>query len=307
MERESQFVGQSGAFLDAVERTSRAAPMQRPVLIIGERGTGKELIAERLHRLSNRWGEPMITMNCAALPETLIEAELFGHEAGAFTNAQRRRIGKLEHAQGGTLFLDEIEAMPLVAQVKLLRALQERYIERLGANERIDIDVRVVAATKQDLAELSEQGKFRQDLYFRLNVVELFMPPLRERREDIPLLFEHFLLRAASRYHREAPLVSAELLAKLRAHDWPGNVRELRNVADRHVLDVQGRSFLADSENAVATPLSEQVEAFERSVIVDQLRRNKGSVAMVSEALKIPKKTLYDKIRKYKLSVAWFR
>ena len=277
------------------------------VLILGETGTGKELVAQCLHRFSARRGGHFVALNCGAIPEQMIESELFGHEAGAFTGAVKKRIGKMEHAAGGTVFLDEIESMPAPMQVKLLRAIQERTIERLGSNEVLPLDVRFVAATKVDLNRESEEGGFRHDLYYRLNVVSIELPPLRERREDIPILFEHFVLDAASRYRRPAPIPSAGLMAGLIAHAWPGNIRELRNVADRFVLGVLAPPFASTDGDAPATGLAEQVDAFERTLIVEQLRRDQGSVAATAEALACPKKTLYDKIKKYAIQLDGFR
>jgi two-component system C4-dicarboxylate transport response regulator DctD len=279
------------------------------LLIVGETGTGKELVAQCLHQHSRLRDGRFVALNCGALPETMFESEIFGHEAGAFTGAQKRRIGKLEYAARGTLFLDEIEAMPLSMQVKLLRTVQQRQVVRLGSNELIDVEVRIVASTKADLATLSDEQKFRRDLYYRLNVVSLEIPPLRDRREDIPILFEHFLLQAAQRYRREAPIAPDGLVRRLMAYGWRGNVRELRNVADRFVLDVLGTPFRLAQGHAGASVkgLAEQVDEFERSVIVEQLRRDQGSVAAASEALAMPKKTLYDKIHKHMISPEWFR
>jgi two-component system, NtrC family, C4-dicarboxylate transport response regulator DctD len=278
------------------------------VLITGETGTGKELVARCLHQYSRLRDRHFVPLNCGAIPELIFESEFFGHEAGAFTGAGKRRIGKFEHAAGGTLFLDEIESMLLSMQVKLLRALQERQIERLGSNELLDVEVRVVAATKADLASLVEQQKFRQDLHYRLDVVAIDVPPLRDRREDIPILFEHFVLQAAQRYRKEAPITPDNLVRYLMAHAWPGNVRELHNVADRFVLGVLGQPYqLGDKADIAVKGLAEQVDDFERSIIVEQLRRQHGSVAAASEALAIPKKTLYDKIRKFTISPELFR
>ncbi|WP_313466663.1 sigma-54-dependent transcriptional regulator, partial [Pseudomonas nitroreducens] len=201
------------------------------VLIRGDTGSGKELVARCLHDFGPRAGKPFVALNCAAIPEQLFETELFGHESGAFTGAQGKRIGKLEHSNGGSLFLDEIESMPLAQQVKLLRVLQEQQLERLGSNQSIKVDLRVIAATKPDLLEEARAGRFREDLVYRLNVAELRLPPLRERREDIPLLFEHYALLASEKFGREAVPLSATQLARLLAHDWPGNVRELANAA----------------------------------------------------------------------------
>ncbi|MGI8943273.1 MAG: sigma 54-interacting transcriptional regulator, partial [Qipengyuania sp.] len=236
MERENQFIGQSGAFLDAVERTSRAAPMQRPVLIIGERGTGKELIAERLHRLSSRWGEPLIIMNCAALPETLIEAELFGHEAGAFTGATRQRAGRFEEADKGTLFLDELGSLSIGAQERLLRAVEYGEVNRIGSSRPIRVDIRIVAATNEDLPAKAERGEFRADLLDRLSFEVITLPPLRVRDGDIGVLSEYFGRRMASELRWESwPGFADHVWDQLEAHDWPGNVRELRNVIERAV------------------------------------------------------------------------
>lgn len=271
------------------------------VLIHGETGTGKELVARCLHDASPRARGNFVAINCGGLPETLFDSEIFGHEAGAYTGAGKRRIGKIEHASGGTLFLDEIESMPVPMQIKLLRVLQERTLERLGSNTPIPVDCRVIAATKEDLLGLSEQGRFRADLYYRLSVATLPLPPLRERREDIPLLFEHFLLQAAARHERPVPATPPGRIQQLVGYAWPGNVRELRNVADRCVLGIEAGSppfGLAAADSA--RPLNESVEAFERALIADALRRH-GSLARTAEALAIAKTTLHDKIRKYGL------
>lgn len=236
MERENQYIGQSGAFLDAVERTSRAAPMRRPVLVIGERGTGKELIAERLHRLSNRWEEPLVTMNCAALPETLIEAELFGHEAGAFTGATRQRAGRFEEADKGTLFLDELGTLSMGAQERLLRAVEYGEVTRIGSSRPINVDVRIVAATNEDLPAKAERGDFRADLLDRLSFEVITLPPLRVREGDIAVLADYFGRRMGAELGWEAwPGFSEHVAQQLENHQWPGNVRELRNVIERAV------------------------------------------------------------------------
>ena len=236
MERENQYIGQSGAFLDAVERTSRAAPMRRPVLVIGERGTGKELIAERLHRLSNRWEEPLVTMNCAALPETLIEAELFGHEAGAFTGATRQRAGRFEEADKGTLFLDELGTLSMGAQERLLRAVEYGEVTRIGSSRPIHVDVRIVAATNEDLPAKAERGEFRADLLDRLSFEVITLPPLRVREGDIEVLADYFGRRMGAELGWEAwPGFSDHVADQLENHQWPGNVRELRNVIERAV------------------------------------------------------------------------
>lgn len=236
MERENQYIGQSGAFLDAVERTSRAAPMRRPVLVIGERGTGKELIAERLHRLSNRWEEPLVTMNCAALPETLIEAELFGHEAGAFTGATRQRAGRFEEADKGTLFLDELGTLSMGAQERLLRAVEYGEVTRIGSSRPIHVDVRIVAATNEDLPAKAERGEFRADLLDRLSFEVITLPPLRVREGDIEVLADYFGRRMGAELGwQDWPGFSDHVADQLENHQWPGNVRELRNVIERAV------------------------------------------------------------------------
>ena len=236
MERANQFVGSSLAFLDAVERASRAAPLNRPVLVIGERGTGKELIAERLHHLSGRWAGPLVTMNCAALPENLIEAELFGHEAGSFTGAAKTRHGRFEEADGGTLFLDELASLSSPAQDRLLRAVEYGEITRIGASRPIQVDVRIVAATNEHLPRLVDEGRFRADLLDRLSFEVVTLPPLRARQGDIPLLAEHFGRRMAVELEwSNWPGFSDSISNALETYPWPGNVRELRNTVERAV------------------------------------------------------------------------
>ncbi|RVU03601.1 phage shock protein operon transcriptional activator [Novosphingobium umbonatum] len=234
--REAQLIGQSSAFLDAVERASRAAPLRRPVLVIGERGTGKELIAERLHRLSSRWDEPLITLNCAAMPETLIEAELFGHEAGAFTGATKTRAGRFEEADRGTLFLDELGTLSMGAQERLLRAVEYGEVSRIGSSRPLRVDVRIVAATNEDLPRMAREGRFRADLLDRLSFEVITLPPLRAREGDIPVLAEHFGRRMASEmgWDRWPGFAPAAMMA-LEKYGWPGNLRELRNVIERAV------------------------------------------------------------------------
>lgn len=234
--RDAQFIGQSSAFLDAVERASRAAPLRRPVLVIGERGTGKELIAERLHRLSSRWDEPFVTLNCAAMPETLIEAELFGHEAGAFTGATRARAGRFEEADRGTLFLDELGTLSMGAQERLLRAVEYGEVTRIGSSRPIRVDVRIVAATNEDLPRMAEQRKFRADLLDRLSFEVITLPPLRARSGDVPVLAEHFARRMAIELGWDRwPGFAPGALRLMERYPWPGNVRELRNVVERAV------------------------------------------------------------------------
>jgi psp operon transcriptional activator len=235
MERATQVIGQSGAFLDALERASRAAALDRPVLVIGERGTGKELVAERLHRLSPRWDQPLVVMNCAALPETLIEAELFGHEAGAFTGATKSRPGRFEEADGGTLFLDELGTLSMAAQDRLLRAVEYGEITRIGASRPMRVDVRIVAATNEHLPERVERGTFRADLLDRLSFEVVTLPPLRARSGDILVLAEFFGRRMAAEIGNPWEGFGPTALDALTDYSWPGNVRELRNVVERAV------------------------------------------------------------------------
>jgi two-component system, NtrC family, C4-dicarboxylate transport response regulator DctD len=276
------------------------------VLITGETGTGKELVARALHENSERRNKNFVAINCGAVSESIIESELFGHEAGAFTDARAMRVGKFEHANGGTLLLDEIESMPPRVQIHLLRVLQERAIERLGANRLIPVDLRVVAASKVDLFSAVEKGEFRQDLYYRLNVVCLNIPPLRERREDIPLLFHHFLLVAGHRYQQEVPMPSSAQMNALLAYAWPGNVRELRNLTERYVLlgqqfDWSLEKMLPGEIPDTHRSLAEHVDRFERSLIEHALVSANGSIKEVMTDLAVPRKTLYDKMRKYGL------
>lgn len=236
MERSNQFIGESGAFLDAVERASRAAHLDRPVLVIGERGTGKELIAERLHRLSSRWDGPLVTMNCAALPETLIEAELFGHEAGAFTGATKAREGRFEEADGGTLFLDELGTLSMAAQERLLRAVEYGEVTRIGSSRPVRVDVRIVGATNEHLPAMVARNDFRADLLDRLCFEVVTLPPLRARDGDIPVLAEYFGRRMATELEWESwPGFGDLAMAAMLRYSWPGNVRELRNVVERAI------------------------------------------------------------------------
>ncbi|MGF7152315.1 phage shock protein operon transcriptional activator [Novosphingobium gossypii] len=236
MERDAHFIGQSTAFLDAVERASRAAAVRRPVLVIGERGTGKELIAQRLHHLSPRWGEPLVTLNCAALPETLIEAELFGHEAGAFTGATRARAGRFEEADRGTLFLDELGNLSMAAQERLLRAIEYGEVVRIGSSRSMTVDVRIVAATNADLPRMAAEGTFRADLLDRLSFEVITLPPLRAREGDVTELADYYGRRMASELEwGRFPGFSGAAMVALENYQWPGNVRELRNVVERAV------------------------------------------------------------------------
>ncbi|MET0310767.1 MAG: sigma-54 dependent transcriptional regulator [Burkholderiaceae bacterium] len=301
---EAKIIGRSSAMVRLRRLIVDLAGTDADVLVHGETGTGKELVARCLHDYGRRKDGNLVALNCGGMPESLFESEVFGHEPGAFTGAQKRRVGKIEHARGGTLFLDEIETMPMALQVKLLRTLQERQFERLGSNELLPMDCRVVAATKSDLLALSREQQFRADLYYRLSVVHLEIPPLRERREDIPLLFGHFLLQAALRYERPVPQVGGEQMQALMANAWPGNVRELRNAADRFVL---GLGEPAPAEGAPSRSLDEQVAQFEKHLIQEALAASAGRASAASELLRLPKKTLYDRMRRLGLSSDEFK
>jgi len=269
------------------------------VLIRGETGSGKERVARSLHDFSPRASKAFAALNCAAIPETIFESELFGHESGAFTGAQARRIGRIEHADGGTLFLDEVESLPLAQQVKLLRVLQEKTLERLGSNKSIQVDLRVISAAKPDLLDEVKAGRFREDLVYRLNVATLHIPPLRERREDIPLLFEHFAHEAALRHGREAPPLAPSELARLLGHDWPGNVRELINAAERHAL---GLSSPPPAERFAGQALAQQMEAFEAQCLHNALLQCQGNITAVMEMLQLPRRTLNEKMQRHGLA-----
>ena len=294
-----RLIGNSPAMERLRGEIASIAMTDATVLIHGQTGTGKEVVARAIHDLSPRGKARFVAINCGALSENLIDSELFGHEAGAFTDAKQRRIGLIEYAKGGTLFLDEIESMPLALQVKLLRMLQERMIHRVGGNEEIKVDVRLVAATKTDLLEAAGRREFREDLYFRLGVAELFIPPLNERREDIPLLFMHFLQDFANSYGRDVPRLAREELERLMAHNWRGNVRELRNFAERHVLGLGGR---LDGDGLKRRPLPEQMDTVEAAFIQAALAESRGNVQAAADALGVPRRTLSEKMQRLGLA-----
>ena len=339
MERDNQFIGQSSAFLDAVERASRAAPLQRPVMVIGERGTGKELIAERLHRLSERWEEPLVIMNCAALPETLIEAELFGHEAGSFTGATRSRAGRFEEADGGTLFLDEIGLLSMAAQERLLRAVEYGEVTRIGASRPLQVDVRIVAATNEDLPALAHEGRFRADLLDRLSFEVITLPPLRVREGDIDVLADYFGRRMAAELGWQGwPGFADHVRRGLDDYPWPGNVRELRNVVERAVYRwdewrepiahvqfdpfvspwkpaaparADGPLFVPGPAAPARAPVSDYdavadlraaVEAHERAILEHHLGRHRWNQRQTAKALGLTYDQLRHCIRKHALS-----
>jgi two-component system C4-dicarboxylate transport response regulator DctD len=310
-------IGKSPAMVRLKEVIHTLANCSADVLLLGETGTGKDLVAQCLHDLSDRKEKNFVAINCGALPETIIESELFGHEAGAFTGANTRRIGKFEYANGGTVLLDEIESMPIDLQVKLLRVIQERTVERLGSNQSIPIDVRIIAATKVDLKEASDNGKFRQDLYYRLNVVQIVLPPLRERQEDIALLFQHFVLQACARHHLPTPTLSKGLMSQLLLKEWEGNIRELKNEAEKHVLGMGlGLSGLTaepqetspeNISNDSSLTLTEQMDVFEKQILEQELLRQEGNIKNTHAALGIPRQTLVDKMKKHGFDKKNFR
>ncbi|MBK8402336.1 sigma-54 dependent transcriptional regulator [Propionivibrio sp.] len=300
---EHPLIGQSEGIQRIIRMIDSLAATDIDVLILGETGTGKEVVAQALHARSGRSG-PFVALNCGALPEPVFESEMFGHETGAFTGANKRRIGKIEYAADGTLFLDEIESMPLSLQVKLLRVLQERCVERLGSNISVPVTCRIVAATKSDLKRLSEREAFRADLYYRLNVVTIELPPLRQRLDDIGMLMTYFLSKAGQRFNREIPTLGEQEIFRLQHYDWPGNVRELKAVADRLCLSID--DGLAPIQ-AASVSLGARLENYERGLIRDALQNAKGNVSEAAEALHLPKKTLYDKLNRHGLDPDHFR
>ncbi|WP_305856434.1 sigma-54-dependent transcriptional regulator [Balneatrix alpica] len=300
---ERHLLGNSEAMRQLRQGIQTLASADVNTLIYGETGTGKELVARALHELSPRRQGPFVALNCGALPESLIASELFGHEAGAFTGADRRRIGRLEQASGGTLFLDEIESMPLNHQTQLLRALQMQRLERLGSGKEIPIDIRVVAAAKVDLEEASAAGEFRADLYYRIAVASLSIPPLRQRSEDIPLLVSHYVSRCCERHGLPLREPSAALFQQLQQRPWKGNVRELVNFSERFALglDTEAKPFSPTSQALGNASLPERLDAFERQLLSDALRQHQGRIQQTADALGIPRKKLYLRMQRYGL------
>jgi len=306
-EHKRELIGRSPPMVRLIDRIDTLAPSDAPVFIQGESGTGKELVARRLHALSTRPHGPFVPVHCAAFPETLIEAELFGHERGAFTGAVRRREGRFKVASGGTLFLDEVAEIPLPAQAKLLRSLQEGTIEPLGTSEPVKVDVRIVSATHRNLKQCVREGTFREDLYYRLKVLDVRVPPLRDRRADLPLLVEHFL----TRFDAEGASLSPRAWAALKAHDYPGNVRELEHALHHGAVlarggeiglehlpeDVVGDNIVAEDDSDDVTPLAVAVKAFERDYIQRALKVAGGKKTRAAELLGISRKNLWEKLR----------
>jgi len=312
----SDLIGQSPAMRNIYKAIGLAAATHAPVLILGESGTGKELVASALHHHSTRSAGPLIRVNCGALPEGLVESELFGHERGAFTSADRQRAGRFERAAGGSIFLDEVAELPLAAQAKILRVLQQREFERVGGTEVLTTDARVISATHRDLAQEVAVGRFREDLFYRLNVVRIVLPPLRERPEDIGPLAVHLLRRVEQRHGWNKLALSPEALASIRARSWPGNVRQLENALARAAVASRGRTILPehlDDENSISQairpieensqdlPLRALLAEVERRAIQRALNACAGNRTKTAERLGISRRQLFDKIREYDL------
>lgn len=307
---DTPIIGNSPEILELLDMISYVAPTEATVLITGESGTGKELVAETLHRNSDRTAQPFVKVNCAALAENLLESELFGHEKGAFTGADRQRDGTFVQADGGTLFLDEIGETSAAMQVKLLRVLQEGELQRVGGNQTISVDVRIIAATNRDLEEEVEKGRFREDLYYRLNVITLEVPPLRERQGDVELLAERFIERFAEKNRRTVESVSRECMQHLTAYPWPGNVRELENAIERGVILMRGnhltekslplalqKHFQENPQAGTAKPAT--LQEAEKVLIKQTLKETDGNKSEAARRLGITRKTLQNKLQKY--------
>jgi len=306
-------VGESAAMSHLREQVSLAAPTNGRVLILGENGTGKELVARTIHQSSRRKSGPFIEVNCAAIPEELIESELFGHARGAFTGAVADKPGRFEQANAGTIFLDEIADMSLKTQAKVLRVLQEQVMERVGGTQRIKVDVRVLAATNKDLTAEIRAGRFREDLFFRLNVIPIFVPALRDRQQDIPMLAEHFMALVAQEHGRKPKRLASEAAARLQHYAWPGNVRELRNVIERVNIMVGGDTITAQdlrflgrdgmpelpADEGPVAPLSDARDQFEKDYILRTLAAQQGNMSRTAEVLGVERSNLYKKLRAF--------
>jgi two-component system response regulator AtoC len=313
-----EIVGTSPAMREVFSMVEQVADADATVLLRGETGTGKELVARAIHRRSPRRERPFVAVNCTAIPRDLMESEFFGHEKGAFTGAIARRIGRFEQAHGSTLFLDEVGDLDLAIQAKLLRVLQEQELTRIGAQDAIRVDVRIVAATNRDLEALVRDGRFRDDLYYRLNVIPIRLPPLRERASDLPALMEHFLGSFAKRYGRQAPIPPPDVIAAAQAYPWPGNVRELRNLCERAVLmgwaavapilgagpraEPCGAAALVDPALPLLEAKQRLVERFEREYLTRLLKEHRGRIGEVARAAGIAERNLYEKMKAYGLS-----
>lgn len=316
MEKDYEIMGKSKIIRELKKQVELVAPTEGRILIYGENGSGKELIARNIHRLSRRRESIFVAVNCAAIPDELIESELFGHEKGAFTGATTTRHGKFEQAHGGTLFLDEIGDMSLKTQSKVLRVIEEQAFERVGGSKKIEVNVRLIAASNKDLEQEIKDGNFREDLFYRLHVIPFEAPPLRERTEDIPLLAEHFLNALCHRNGKKPKRLSKQALQALSEHSWPGNVRELKNIMERMVIMVPGEVIQLEHippsvANPVSSPttwtesgsLKEAREQFEREFLLHKLKENNGNIAQTARQLKIERSHLHRKLKSYGISL----
>jgi two-component system nitrogen regulation response regulator NtrX len=311
-QRKYMMVGESKSAKQLYEQISKAAPSKGRVLITGENGTGKELVARAIHQLSNRASAKFVELNCAAIPQELIESELFGHEKGSFTGAGTRQIGKFEQANGGTLFLDEIGDMSLTAQSKVLRAIEEGEIQRIGGTRTLKVDVRIISATNKVLEKEIEKGNFRQDLFYRLNVIPITVPPLRDRKDDIPILVEHFVEQFCDENGKPLKKISPDAISVLKDYNWPGNIRELRNIVERLIImvdsdTIKGSHVLlainidqSQSSNTKApVSLKDMMDEYEKKIIIAELEANDGNVSQTARNLNIDRANLYRKLRSY--------
>jgi two-component system nitrogen regulation response regulator NtrX len=311
-QRKYAMVGESEATQRLYDQIDKAAPSKGRVLITGENGTGKELVARAIHQMSNRSSGKFIEVNCAAIPQELIESELLGHEKGSFTGAGARQIGKFEQAIGGTLFLDEIGDMSLTAQSKVLRAIEEGEIQRIGGTRTLKLDVRLISATNKVLEKEIEKGNFRQDLFYRLNVIPITVPPLRERKDDIPILVQHFVEQFCDENGKPVKKISLDALTALKNYEWPGNIRELRNIVERliimvdndtinasHILSAMRIDHTQASSPADSKSLKDMMDEYEKKIIISELEANEGNVSQTAKKLNIDRANLYRKLRAY--------
>ncbi|ATX78322.1 sigma-54-dependent transcriptional regulator [Reinekea forsetii] len=305
---EAFIMGESAAIKNIRQQVLALAQANVDTIIYGDTGSGKDVVARALHQFSQRHEKRFIAINCGGVSESLIESELFGHEAGSFTGAIKRHIGKIEAADGGTLFLDEIETMPLPVQIKLLRVLQDRVVERVGSTKPIPVKLTVIAASKDDLAQLGQGGHFRKDLFYRLNVASITIPPLKDRPEDVLPLFHHYARKASVQFSRPQPALSQAEVAHLLQHDWPGNVRELKNAADRFVLGISETKLAAMvTEEGSSGSYDQRMELYERQVLEEGLIAAQGQLHEAAELLNLTRKTLYRKLKKHQLDKQLFK